>query len=490
MIRTLLLAAVTIAVASAAPAADLVTAVPGFAKAPFKVYSGYLTVPGPIPGSGEAASYSSLAIHYEFHEAQTASASAPLVTWHQGGPGGSSMYGAVTEMGYFQESSNGSFVNPYAWNKVANMLYLESPAGSNDPLGFSTCSVDDKVSDQCSWDDKTQAVAYGHTLEAFFKAFPEYKKNALFLTGESYAGQYVPNIATFILSAAGATASPTANANLKGIAVGNGCWGGTATEVDCNGPNSDQNDVDMYYGKGLVAKKTYIATNAACKWPATRTLKCQKMLDQVDKEVGPHNVYDIYDNCPSTAEWVKRSGKTMRFLKGHLRKALSQHEPKSKTDAYLKGLAGGYDWACGGMSAMANFYGDAKTRTAMHLGKPGVSQFGYRSSGPASVTLYPTLVKKIRVMIYNGDSDSCVPYKGNEEWTTAVTGTAENKGWHPWFTPQVPNMPAGYSTTYNVTGSPHDFSFVTIRLAGHMVPTFQPAPAYHFFSEFIAGRTL
>ena len=29
--------------------------------------------------------------------------------------------------------------------------------------------------------------------------------------------------------------------------------------------------------------------------------------------------------------------------------------------------------------------------------------------------------------------------------------------------------PSGYATTYTVAGAAHDFSFVTIRLAGHMV---------------------
>ena len=31
-----------------------------------------------------------------------------------------------------------------------------------------------------------------------------------------------------------------------------------------------------------------------------------------------------------------------------------------------------------------------------------------------------------------------------------------------------------------------DFSFVTIRLAGHMVPTFQPAASLAFFERFLA----
>ena len=55
-------------------------------------------------------------------------------------------------------------VTAQAWNKAAHMLYLESPAGSTiagSETGFSSCSKDGEVSRVCSWDDKTQAVAYG-----------------------------------------------------------------------------------------------------------------------------------------------------------------------------------------------------------------------------------------------------------------------------------------------------------------------------------------
>ena len=60
----------------------------GFSAAPFKVYSGYLEVPGPF----KLTNYDSLKIHYQFHQAQSNAESSPVVTWHQGGPGGSSLY--------------------------------------------------------------------------------------------------------------------------------------------------------------------------------------------------------------------------------------------------------------------------------------------------------------------------------------------------------------------------------------------------------------
>ena len=50
-------------------------------------------------------------------------------------------------------------------------------------------------------------------------------------------------------------------------------------------------------------------------------------------------------------------------------------------------------------------------------------------------------------------------------------------------------IPAGYATSYSVPNStgPSDFTFITIRLAGHMVPQFQPGPSLSFFKRFLAG---
>lgn len=94
---------------------------PGFGAFPFKVYSGYLNVAGPLGG---AHAYDSVTIHYELHTSQNSPSTDPLVTWHQGGPGGSSMYGAYTEMGYFQVDSRGNTTNPYAWNRYVPRVLL------------------------------------------------------------------------------------------------------------------------------------------------------------------------------------------------------------------------------------------------------------------------------------------------------------------------------------------------------------------------------
>eukprot|EP01051_Picozoa_sp_SAG22_P010460 SAG22_NODE_944_length_6390_cov_3.189795_4_plen_222_part_00 len=82
---------------------------------------------------------------------------------------------------------------------------------------------------------------------------------------------------------------------------------------------------------------------------------------------------------------------------------------------------GGYPWSCGGYPEGARTYlGRKDVMAALHISDPGQSSFSYHSSGPASVTLHPSNAKKLRVLIYNGDADACVPYKGNEEWISSL----------------------------------------------------------------------
>lgn len=71
----------------------------------------------------------------------------------------------------------------YAWNTIANVLFLESPAN----VGYSYCDEP-----ACRWDDKTGAEAnYGALLE-FFEKFPEYKDNEFYITGESCEPTHPP----------------------------------------------------------------------------------------------------------------------------------------------------------------------------------------------------------------------------------------------------------------------------------------------------------
>ena len=79
------------------------------------------------------------------------------------------------------------FYNPYSWTKNANMLYLESPKG----VGFSYCEGV-KSSSACVNTDESTALDAYEFLVNFFSFYPEFKSNRFLITGESYAGIYIP----------------------------------------------------------------------------------------------------------------------------------------------------------------------------------------------------------------------------------------------------------------------------------------------------------
>jgi carboxypeptidase C (cathepsin A) len=70
-----------------------------------------------------------------FFESRVDPPNAPLAIWLNGGPGASSVAGALGENGpcIVGEDSNSTTLNPWSWNNKANMLYIDQPV----QVGFS-----------------------------------------------------------------------------------------------------------------------------------------------------------------------------------------------------------------------------------------------------------------------------------------------------------------------------------------------------------------
>ena len=64
-----------------------------------------------------------------FFEARRSPEKAPLVLWLNGGPGATSMQGALRENGpcFVSDDSNSTYLNPWSWNNEANVLYVDQP---------------------------------------------------------------------------------------------------------------------------------------------------------------------------------------------------------------------------------------------------------------------------------------------------------------------------------------------------------------------------
>ena len=91
------------------------------------------------------------------------------VIWLNGGPGCSSMDGALMEVGPYRLKDNEHLVyNDGAWDEFANLLFIDNPVGT----GFSYVDTDSYLHELTEM--ANHMVIF---LEKFFDMFPEYQEN-------------------------------------------------------------------------------------------------------------------------------------------------------------------------------------------------------------------------------------------------------------------------------------------------------------------------
>lgn len=88
------------------------------------------------------------------------------VIWLNGGPGCSSMDGAMMEVGPYRVKKDGTLtMNDGSWDEFANLLFIDNPVGT----GFSYVDTDSYLSDL-----DEMAVQMTTFLEKWFAIFPEH----------------------------------------------------------------------------------------------------------------------------------------------------------------------------------------------------------------------------------------------------------------------------------------------------------------------------
>lgn len=201
--------------------ADQVISLPGYGAPKTKHYAGF----------SEATPDGRNKLFYYFVEADVGSSSAatPFLIWLNGGPGASSLMGLMVEnLGPQQMAANSSLVdNVHRITKKYHLMAVDNPVGA----GFSYTEAEAYVRSE-----EEMRQQFVHALRAFYDKHPEYKRNPLWVTGESYAGKYVPNIAFELATAA-------QEINFQGIVVGNGLYNETAQY---------QTIGEMAYGAGVI----------------------------------------------------------------------------------------------------------------------------------------------------------------------------------------------------------------------------------------------
>uniref|UniRef100_A0A7N0ZW88 Carboxypeptidase n=1 Tax=Kalanchoe fedtschenkoi TaxID=63787 RepID=A0A7N0ZW88_KALFE len=149
---------------------------------------------------------------YYFFESR-GSRNDPVVLWLSGGPGCTGNIALFYENGPFQINDDLSLRwNDFGWDKASNLLYVDQPTGT----GFSYSSDRRDM----RHDETGVSNDLYDFLQAFFDTHPEFAKNDFYITGESYAGHFVPALASRVHK--GNKAKEGIHINLKGLAIGNG----------------------------------------------------------------------------------------------------------------------------------------------------------------------------------------------------------------------------------------------------------------------------
>ena len=317
---------------AAVPAHEIL-ALPGWDHAlPSRQYSGFINAEAGAPTPGHEHR-----LHYVLVLAENNPGDAPVVLWTNGGPGCSSLEGYMNEMGPLRPDPadpDGQRLtrNPYTWNLHANMLYLEHGVG----VGFSYSNGGD-----VQLDDEADARDVHNFLRHFFfpqdgeEGFPELSGNEFYMTGESYAGVYIPHIANAVrLGNLGqAAASSNKQINIQGFMIGNGCSG--SETFNCGDPldntdflkSSGGMKLDFLHGHGLVGTPLFAEIVTACPDPKpdwgydgqcsglTQEVMCglniQEYLDQMFNSaccMGPVPAEFIGKGYVTSGKWEAQGG--------------------------------------------------------------------------------------------------------------------------------------------------------------------------------------
>jgi len=457
-------------------ASDEITSVPGYVgKLPSKHFGGYIEV-----SSGRF-------LYYYLVLSEGDASTDPVVLWLNGGPGCSSFDGFVYEHGpfKFEAESRSLGINPYSWSKVASIIYLDSPAG----VGF---SYSQDPADYVTNDSRTAEDSNRFLREFFGARHPELAGLPFYVSGESYAGIYVPTLARRIVRGNAAGEAP--RIGLAGYLVGNGC----------TDPVFDGNALVPYAaGKSLIDEGLHERIKAACGdsyWNVTAGSKCDKLLGVMDSDLAGLNIYDTLDTCFRGGAETRLSRPLPPLTVGRAWPLRAPVRPGPVAN-WAQVMAGGHargltmEPPCIDDTVASRFLNDAAVREALHA-RP-VADIGmwticsdrlnYTHDVPSMLPLHRALLLHgIRALIYSGDHDMCVPHTGSEAWTASL-GYPVVDAWRPWLVDD--GQVAGYCKSYNpLTGA--RITYATVKGAGHTVPEYKPKEALLMLARFLAGQPL
>ena len=448
-----------------------------------KIYSGYLNTD--IPENE---------LFYIYTPSQSKDPNKdPIILWLQGGPGGSSFIGLFNEIGpvvidYF---SNKFKLNNFSWNLNCNYLFIEQPAGVGFSKSFNISQF---------WDEEKTSKSLLFALKNFLNdEFPEIKNNNFYITGESYAGVFIPNLALAILK------DEEKVINLKGFMIGN-----PLTDFNYD---YERTLIDFGFNNGLISIETYEAylrncpkvplfdsiqlknkknnNNESNDWIIRNvTHKCNIAKMKVSEEFYGNELYGIYKICKinNTNNTFNINKKSNLYKEGIIKNLILNSGYKKinltninniKSPLSIEPEIWSFPNPCESDLFLTNFLNLNETKEKLNVEDKlkkwnELTELNYPWN--PSIDLYKELRNyNISMWILSGITDGVIPTLGTLKWI-------ESLNWEiivPWKQWKLNNQVKGMVQKYD------KITIVTIIGAGHMAPEDKREESKRVFDCFV-----
>eukprot|EP00834_Sanchytrium_tribonematis_P006753 NODE_530_length_6411_cov_0.882288.p3 type:complete len:417 gc:universal NODE_530_length_6411_cov_0.882288:3484-4734(+) len=355
-----------------------------------------------------------------------------LVIWLNGGPGCSSDIGLLLENGPNIIQVDGSMKkNEFGWHRLANMLYIDQPVNAGFSQGEPVKSEMDVSSD------------FVELMSQLLDVYPQMQDMKIYISGESYAGTYIPYIAQGLLKK---------NYNLRGLLIGNG-WIDPMPQYRSYIEYAKKNALLLPKYEAEIEKKWQACVTANNKKELIFIRECENIADlifQSSKEINKGKCTNMYD---------------IRLIE---EKGCGENWPYQLPEVY-------------------KYLQNPVTVAKVHANKTWVECDGSvynalsKDTSPPTVHLLPDLLQKIPILLFNGDKDFICNHIGQENMIKNLQWNNQ-KGFK--------NSPVPVYLNEHLKGeiqAENNLGFFKIYDASHMVPIDQPEISYHMLKHFMEG---
>ncbi|EGD83190.1 hypothetical protein PTSG_03820 [Salpingoeca rosetta] len=371
---------------------------------------------------------------------------APLLIWLQGGPGGASTFGLFSEIGPFHVDENMKLhERDTTWNSNYSLLFIDNPVGAGYSYtgtgkGYATNTREDVARDLYA------------CLTEFYATFPDQAKVDLYLTGESFAGHYIPAFAAYI-HRKNAASSDASKIPLKGVSIGDG-WTDPVVQM--------QAIPGLMFNLGLADHNQRDVL--------------QQYTDQTVKAINNGNytlAFDIWDE----------------MLNGDV----------YKYPTYFYNLTGTLDYdnflrtiSPASFGYYSKFISQDWVRKAIHVGNATLNsglECELHLIPDVMVSYKPELalvMDNYKVLMYNGQLDLIVGVPLTERYLPTIPWSGAKKFNSAdrvvWKVKKSDTEVAGY------VRAAQDFRYVVVRVAGHIAPYDQGRAVKDMVTRFIEDK--